>query len=91
MILRNRHKCCRLYRVRKKFATRLTVKIKNGLLLLPPSLKLAEGTSVELVPLVPLPADPPFLKAILKLAKPRDWPIDFALNYGYYTKGHPKK
>lgn len=77
--------------MKRKLAARLTVKIKNGLLLLPPGLKLAEGTPVELVPLVPLPADPPFLKAILKLAKPRDWPRDFALNHGHYTKGHPKK
>jgi len=39
----------------------------------------------------PLPDAPPFLKAILKLAKPRDWPEDFALNHGHYLKGHPKK
>lgn len=29
---------------------------------------------------LPLPSDPPFLKAALKLAKPRGWPKDFALN-----------
>ena len=35
--------------------------------------------------------DPPFLRALLKLAKPRDWPADFALNHAHYAKGHPKK
>ena len=38
-----------------------------------------------------IPDAPPFLKAILKLAKPRDWPVDFALNHGHYLKGHLKK
>jgi hypothetical protein len=27
------------------------------------------------------------LRAILKLAKPRDWPKDFALNHAHYAKG----
>jgi hypothetical protein len=37
-------------------------------------------------------ANDPFLKLILKLAKPRPhWPKDYALNHGYYTKGEPKK
>jgi len=70
---------------------RLTTRVKNGHLPLPPGLKLANGTAVELIPLGPLPSDPPFLKAILKLAKPRDWPHDFALNHGHYVKGHSKK
>jgi hypothetical protein len=35
--------------------------------------------------------DPPFLMELLKLAKPRDWPEDFALNHAHYVKGHPKK
>jgi hypothetical protein len=66
-------------------------RVKNGRLALPRGLKLADGTAVELIPLVPLPSDSPFLKAMLKLAKPRDWPRDFALNHGHYVKGHPPK
>jgi len=52
---------------------------------------LADGTSVALIPLTPQPGDPPFLKVALKLAKPRGWPRDFALNHRHYLKGHPKK
>ena len=70
---------------------RLVSKVKNGVLPLPRGVKLAEGTNVALIPLAPLADDPPFLKAALKLAKPRNWPRDFALNHAHYTKGHPKK
>ncbi len=66
-------------------------KVKNGVVPLPLGLKLAEGADVALVPLVPLPGDPPFLKVALKLAKPRGWPKDFALNHGHYVKGQRKK
>jgi hypothetical protein len=52
---------------------------------------LAEGTAVALIPLVPLPGDPPFLKLALKLAKPRGFPRAFALNHGHYLKGQRKK
>ena len=72
-------------------ASKLTGKVKNGVVALPPGLKLANGTTVELIPLVPLPGDPPFLKTALRLAKARHWPRDFALNHGHYVKGHPKK
>ena len=65
-------------------------KVKNGVLPLPRGLKLKEGADVALVPLVALPDDPPFLKTALKLARPRGWPHDFALNHGYYTKGQGK-
>lgn len=70
---------------------KLVSKVKNGVLPLPRGVKLAEGTSVALIPLVPLPGDPPFLKLALKLAKPRRFPRDFALNHGHYVKGHRKK
>ena len=72
-------------------AVKLISKVKNGVLPLPRGVKLAEGTTVALIPLAPLPDDPPFLKLALKLAKPRGWPHDFALNLGHYTKGHHKK
>lgn len=72
-------------------ASKLISKVKNGVLPLPRGIKLAEGTSVALVPLVPLSDDPPFLKLALKLAKPRGWSRDFALNHGHYVKGQRKK
>ena len=72
-------------------ATKLVSKVKNGVIPLPRGLKLAEGADVALIPLVPLDDDPPFLKLALKLAKPRGWPSDFALNHGHYVKGQRKK
>jgi hypothetical protein len=72
-------------------ANNLLSKVKNGVLPLPRGVKLAEGTSVALIPLTPLRGDPAFLKLALKLAKPRGWPKDFALNHGHYVKGHRKK
>jgi len=72
-------------------SSKLTGKVKNGVIPLPPALKLADGTAVELIPLVPLPDDPSFLKTALKLAKPRNWRRDFALNHGHYVQGRPKK
>jgi hypothetical protein len=36
-------------------------------------------------------AEPPFLAALLKLSKPRDWPQDFALNHAHHAKGYAKK
>jgi hypothetical protein len=65
--------------------------VKNGVVVLSPGAKLPEGAAVEVTPVKTDPGDPPFLQAILKLAKPRDWPADFALNHAHYTKGHPKK
>jgi hypothetical protein len=72
-------------------AVQLTGKVKNGVIPLPRRRRLPEGTSVALIPLSPLSDDPSFLKLALKLAKPRGWPPDFALNHGHYTKGQPKK
>ncbi len=69
----------------------LVSKVKNGMLPLPRGVKLPEGTSVALIPLAPLPGDPPFLKLALKLAKPRGFPRDYALNHGHYVKGYRKK
>ena len=66
--------------------------VRNGVVVLPPEAKLAEGATVEVIPVEAPEQDPPFLQAILKLAKPRpDWPEDFALNHAHYVKGHPKK
>ena len=60
-------------------------------MVLPPEAKLPEGATVEVTPIETATQDPPFLRAILKLAKPRDWPENFALNHAHYVKGHPKK
>jgi hypothetical protein len=65
--------------------------VMNGAVVLPPEAKLQDGTPVEVTPLEGRTDDPPFLRAILNLAKPRDWPEDFALNHAHYSKGHPKK
>jgi hypothetical protein len=65
--------------------------VKNGVVVLPPEAQLPDGSEVEVIPLEARADDPPFLRAILKLAKPRDWPEDFALNHAHYSKGHPKK
>ncbi len=60
--------------------------------MLPPEAKLPEGATVEVTRVDVAEQDPPFLQAILKLAKPRpDWPEDFALNHAHYAKGHPKR
>ncbi len=65
--------------------------VRNGVVVLPPEALLPEGATVEVTPLETAAQGPPFLQAILKLAKPRDWPEDFALNHAHYVKGHPKK
>ena len=65
--------------------------VKNGVVVLPPEARLPEGAEVEVTPLAAQPDDPPFLQAILKLARPRDWPADFALNHAHYAKGHPRQ
>ena len=66
-------------------------KVRDGVVVLPPEAQLAEGAEVEVTPLETRADDPPFLQALLKLAKPRDWPADFAVNHAHYTKGHPQK
>jgi hypothetical protein len=65
--------------------------VRNGVVILPPEVKLPEGATVEVTPIQRPAEDPPFLEAILELAKPRDWPEDFALNHAHYIKGHPRK
>lgn len=65
--------------------------VKNGVVVLPPGARLPDGAVVEVTPLETEANDPQFLRAILKLAKPRNWPADFALNHAHYTKGHSRK
>jgi hypothetical protein len=65
--------------------------VRNGVVVLPPDAKLADGTVVDVAPVALEPSDPPFLKELLELAKDREWPEDFALNHAHYVKGHPKR
>ena len=68
-----------------------TGKVQNGVVVLPPEAQLPDGTEVEVTPVVAGQTNNPFLEGMLRLAKPRDWPDDFALNHGHYVKGQPKK
>jgi hypothetical protein len=69
-----------------------TGKVRDGVVVLPPHVKLPEGAEVEVVPRELLPEEDPFLAAVLKLAKPRPhWPEDYTLNHGHYVSGEPKK
>ena len=82
------------WRRTSRYETGVSIKgtVRNGVVVLPPEAKLPEGAQVEVTPLETGADDPPFLRAILKLAKPRpDWPEDFALNHAHYAKGHPSK
>ncbi|MSU57714.1 MAG: hypothetical protein EXS35_05955 [Pedosphaera sp.] len=66
--------------------------VKNGVVVLPPNVKLPDGTEVDVVADELRPADDPFVQAVLKLAKPRPHlPKDYALNHGHYIRGEPKK
>jgi hypothetical protein len=49
--------------------------IQNGVVVLPPEIKLPEGTEVNVETLAGSPENDPFIQAALKLAKPRPhWP-----------------
>ena len=61
------------------------------MVVLPPDADLADGVEVEVSPVEAEPSDPTFLRELLKLAKDRNWPPDFALNHAYHTKGCPRK
>lgn len=66
--------------------------VKNGVIVLPPDIKLPEGAEVKVEPLELLSEEDPFLQAALKVAKPRPhWPKDYARNLDHYLYGVPKK
>lgn len=66
--------------------------VKNGVVILPPEVKLPEGATVEVTPEELLPEDDPFLAVISKVAKPRPhWPKDYSRNLDHYLYGTPKK
>jgi uncharacterized lipoprotein YbaY len=67
-------------------------KVVNGLVVLPPGIKLPEGASVKVETLELSPQDDPLVTAVEKLAKPRPHlPRDYALNHGHYIRGEPRK
>jgi hypothetical protein len=66
--------------------------VKNGVVVLPPDVKLPEGAEVNVEPLELLPEEDPFIQAVLRVAKPRPhWPKDYARNLDHYLYGVPKK
>lgn len=74
------------------FPMSFTGKVQNGVVVLPPEIKLPEGTEVNVETRDVPPENDPFLQAILKSAKPRPhWPKDYALNHGHYVSGEPQK
>lgn len=66
--------------------------IQNGVVVLPPEIKLPDGTEVNVETLAESPENDPFIQAVLNTARPRPhWPKDYALNHGHYVSGEPKK
>ncbi len=67
-------------------------KIVNGLVVLPPGIKLPEGAIVKIETVELTAHDDPLVAAVEKLAKRRPHlPRDYALNHGHYIRGEPKK
>ena len=55
------------------------------MVVIPPEVTLAEGTSVEVIPEEIKPEADPFLAAVAKAAKPRPhWPKNYASNLDHY-------
>lgn len=68
---------------------RVTGKIVNGAVVLPPGTQLPEGAEVKIET---VPTDDPLVAAVKRLAKPRPHlPKDYALNHGHYLRGEPRK
>lgn len=66
--------------------------VKNGVVILPPDVKLPDGAEVDVVLREVQPQEDPFLEAVKKAARPRPhWPEDYALNHGHYVSGEPQK
>jgi len=66
--------------------------VKNGVVVLPPEVKLPEGAAVEVIPEELQPGNDPFLAAVLKVARPRPhWPKDYGRNLDHYLYGVPKQ
>jgi hypothetical protein len=65
--------------------------VKNGVVVLPPEVKLPDGTAVEVITAETQPEDDPFVAAVLKVAKPRPhWPSDYVRNLDHHLYGGSK-
>jgi hypothetical protein len=66
--------------------------IKNGVVVLPGSVRLPEGTQVELTPVVSSQEAEGFTDQLLGIAKQTlNLPPDLAANHDHYLHGLPKK
>jgi hypothetical protein len=65
--------------------------VRNGVVVLPPGVKLPEGAAVEVIPEEIKPEEDPFLAAALRVKKPRrHWPEDYSRNLDHYLYGARK-
>jgi hypothetical protein len=70
----------------------VTGKVVNGLVVLPPGIKLPEGSVVKVETVESAASEDSLAATVERLAKPRPHlPPDYALNHGHYTRGEPKK
>ena len=66
--------------------------VKNGVVVLPPEVKLPDGTPVEVIAQEIGPEEDPFVSAVLRVAKPRPhWPKDYARSLDHHLYGVPKQ
>jgi hypothetical protein len=66
--------------------------VKNGVIVLPPNVELADGTEVDITPRNPAEGTDSLADAVSNLARPRPHlPNDYALNHGHYVRGEPMK
>ncbi len=62
----------------------VTGKVRNGVIILPPGIKLPEGATVKIETLELTSQDDPLVAVVEKLARPRPHlPKDYALNHGH--------
>jgi hypothetical protein len=65
--------------------------VKNGVVVLPPEVKLPEGATVEVITEEVKPEEDAFLAAVLRVKKPREhWPADYGRNLDHYLYGAAK-
>jgi len=66
--------------------------VQNGVVVLPASAKLPEGTEVDVTPCGPTQAEDPLLHLVHEIAKSRlHLPDDLAANHDYYLHGQDRK
>lgn len=69
-----------------------TGKVQNGVVVLPPGAHLADGTEVEVTPVVSEAEAAEFTEQVLRIAqKVQNLSPDLASNHDHYLHGHPRK